>query len=315
MGNKQKLQKLNQDLLHTIVDHWEGRHTFSDYSQFLKEYQGYGEKLLLEQEEEDDQVGSNNNENGGVSAVSDGNSAKSNSQPASLSFGASAPATSQPAASSFSFGGTAAPPAPPPAAASSFSFGESAPAPTPVGTFSFASKTSAPAAAGASSAPSFSFGASSGGAAPSSSASSFASSAPLNNDDPTSNPDDGKVEKIEAEENTEEEILYEVRAKHIKFVDSSWKKYGAGVLRLYKHKATGKHRMVIRNEIGKVQFNVGVSKGMTFEKIIKNTKKGKACFVKFVAVEDVSKGLESFMLQVKPDAVDKLHETLEGMVA
>ena len=87
------------------------------------------------------------------------------------------------------------------------------------------------------------------------------------------------------------------------------------MLRLYRHKTTSKQRIVIRNEIGKVQFNVAVSKGMTFEKVINSTKKGKATFVKFLACEDPEKGLETFMIQVKPESVDKLHSTLEGMVA
>ena len=109
--------------------------------------------------------------------------------------------------------------------------------------------------------------------------------------------------------------MYQVRAKHMKFENKTWKKFGAGILRLYRHKTTSKHRMVIRNEIGKVQFNVGVSRGMTFEKIIKDGKQGKATFAKFFAVEDASKGPEAFMLQVKPDCLDKLHETLTNMVA
>jgi len=123
------------------------------------------------------------------------------------------------------------------------------------------------------------------------------------------------VDKVEQEENADEEVLHEVRAKHIKFENNAWKKYGTGVLRLYRHNVTSKHRMVIRNEIGKVQFNVGVSRGMKFEKVVKDTKRGKNAFVKFYAVEDAGRGMESFMLQVKPESVDKLHETLEGMVA
>lgn len=248
----------------------------TDYSHFLKEYQEHAENL---QEEDDD--GSNTIEATTETAPT---VTKINSQPAS-SWAAPDPS---PAAKPFSMGASAAPPA---------------------GTFSFASKPAADAPA----APSFSFG-----ATPSSSAGSAPSTATTsngNNDEPISNPDNGNVvEKVEQEENAEEEILLEVRAKHIKSENGKWKKYGAGVLRLYRHKVTSKCRMVIRNEIGKVQFNVGVSKGMKFEKVIKDTKKGKAAFVKFGAVEDASKGLESFMLQVKPDCVDKLHKTLEGMV-
>lgn len=101
----------------------------------------------------------------------------------------------------------------------------------------------------------------------------------------------------------------------MKLENGKWKKYGTGVLRLYRHKTTSKQRMVIRNEIGKVQFNVAVSKGMTFEKKIVSSKKGKATFVRFVACEDPDKGLESFMIQTKAESLDKLHSTLEGMVA
>lgn len=117
------------------------------------------------------------------------------------------------------------------------------------------------------------------------------------------------------EENEVEETLYQVRAKHMKLEDNQWKRYGTGVLRLYRHKTTAKHRMVIRNEIGSVQFNVGVYKGMAFEKVIKDGKKGKSTFVKFTALEDESRGLEHFMVQVKPECLDMLYETLTSMAA
>lgn len=160
--------------------------------------------------------------------------------------------------------------------------------------------------AGATSAPPLSFGgppaAAAGGASPAAG-------------DAASNAENGNVEKVEPEENAEEETLHEVRAKLVRSEAGQWKKYGAGILRLYRHRKTGKGRMVIRNQIGKVQFNVGVSRGMTFEKVTKSTKKGEAAYVKFAAVEDASKGLEQCMLQVKPACLEKLHATLEGMVA
>ncbi|KAL7531473.1 hypothetical protein ACHAXR_004064 [Thalassiosira sp. AJA248-18] len=306
-GKKEMIRQLNENLLNTIVDHWEGRMFTQNYSHFMKEYQEHESMLNLE----DGEGGSD----GAIKSTSGSGTSTT------LKLTLTSKNNSQPAASSFSFGTGAAAPNPPPAAAAAkpFSMMGASSSPTaapPTGSFSFTSKPTAPPAAGASSsAPSFSFGAPSssstftGGGAPSSTATT------TNGADPTSsNPDDGKVEKVEQEENTEEEILHEVRAKHIKFENKQWKKYGAGVLRLYRHKQTSKHRMVIRNEIGKVQFNVGVSKGMKFEKIIKDSKKGKAAFVKFFAVEDASKGLENFMLQVKPGDLDKLHEILEGMV-
>lgn len=269
--------------MQTIVDHWEGHLRTCDYSQFMKEYLQHMENIECEMENEAPAVDH-------TSTANPTTTSKSDTQPTSSlwSFGGAAP---PPAAKSFSFPVTAAP-APPAASA-------------PAGTFSFTSKP-AP----------FSFGAPPS-ATPTFTTAQTAASGGGNDDeeDPTSNPDDGKVEKVEQEDNTEEEILHEVRAKHMKFEDKKWKKYGAGVLRLYRHKTTSKHRMVIRNEIGKVQFNVGISKGMTFEKIIKDGKQGKATFAKFIAIEDARKGPEPFMLQVKPDCLDKLHETLMSMVA
>lgn len=268
-------------LMQTIVDHWEGRLRTCDYSQFMKDYQKHMENIECEMENE---------------ASSVDHSSDANLKTVSKNI-------SQSASSSWSFGGAAPPPAVKP-----FSFSAmGAPSPTAAsvsaGTSLFSSKP-------------ISFGAPPS-ATPTIVSSQTAANGDGNNDDedPTSNPDDGKVDKVEQEDNTEEEILHEVRAKHLKFEDKKWKKFGAGVLRLYRHKTTSKHRMVIRNEIGKVQFNVAISKGMTFEKIIKDGKQGKATFAKFVAVEDASRGPEAFMLQVKPDCLDKLHDTLTRMVA
>lgn len=280
-------------LMQTIVDHWEAPMRTCDYSQFMKDYQKHKENIEFDMENEAASMDRSYEEAPSMDRSSDSNLktvSKNITQSASLSW---------------SFGDAA-----PPSAVKPFSFPVmGAPTPNaasaPAGTFSFSSISNT----------SISFG------APSLATSTIESSqsAPNgdgNNDDedPTSNPDDGKVEKIELEDNTEEEILHEVRAKHLKFEDKKWKKFGAGVLRLYRHKTTSKHRMVIRNEIGKVQFNVAISKGMTFEKIIKDGKQGKATFAKFFAVEDASRGPEAFMLQVKPDCLDKLHDALTRIV-
>lgn len=289
-----KIRLLNENFMHNIVKHYEGGMVLQEFTPFLREYQEKGERLQLEDGERTNGIEASSA--AGNSTVTTAlSTSKENSQPAS----------------SWSFGGAAPAPAP---AAKPFSMAASAPAAPPAGTFSFTSKPAAGPANGASSAaPAFSFGGLSSSSSVASAPSATGSNG--NNDDPTSNPDDGKVDKVEQEENADEEVLHEVRAKHIKFENKAWKKYGTGVLRLYRHRVTSKHRMVIRNEIGKVQFNVGVSKGMKFEKVIKDTKKGKVAYVKFFAVEDASKGMENFMLQVKPEAVDKLHKTLEGMVA
>jgi len=266
-----------------IVDHWEGRAYSQNYSSFLEEYRGHKERLQLDDGDVPDEIkgdGTSTDSSVGISSAPNG--------------------SIQPAASSLSFGA--------PSMASSGAASQTS------RIFSFGEKTAGPMNS-KSATPVFPFNgpSSSIGGVPSSAVSS--SNDNCNGADPTSNPDDGKLEKVKKEENSEEEILHEFRAKHMKFENKEWKRYGVGVLRLYRHKTTSKQRMVIRNELGKVQFNVGVSKGMKFEKKIKSGKKGKAAFVKFCAIEDVNKGLESFMLQVKPESVEKLHEALEAMVA
>jgi len=296
---------LNTILLQTIQDHWNGGHKFSDYSGFLKQYQDHAQTLIdLEEANEENEaavpsatVDSTSTSNGNTQSTS------------SFSFGGATSTTSGSTAKPFSM---SVPVQQPPAAASK-------------PPFSFTAQPSS-SAAPAPAALSFSFGASSA-TSTAKSASLFSAPTPANtttqattpaatsnDDDPTSNPDDGKIEKIESEENTEEDTLYEVRAKHMKIENGGWKKYGTGVLRVYKHKQTSKHRVVIRNSIGKVQFNVAISKGMKFDKVTKDGKKGKSTFVSFGAVEDVAKGMESFMIQVKPESVDALHDALSKTV-
>lgn len=281
-----------------IVDHWNGGHTFGDYSSWMKQYLAHAASLReMEDEDGEDEDASNDDDTAGNSSAT----SNSNSKPApSFSFGAPAPAPAT-GNSGFSFGGTA--PAPAAAAAKPFSFTAkqpegAAPAPPPSLSFSF----------GGASKPSASLFPPSSGAPPAAAASNDNNG--NNDDDPTSNPDDGKIDKIEQEENTEETVLHEVRAKHVKMENGAWKKYGTGVLRVYKHNQTMKHRMVIRNEIGKVQFNVAIYDGMKFDKVIKDTKKGKSTYVSFSAVEDSEKGLESFMIQVKAEYLDKLFDAL-----
>jgi len=297
---------LNRILLQTIQDHWNGGHKFSDYSGFLKQYQDHAQTLIDLEEAND-----NNGENEAAvpSATVDSTSTSSNGNTqstSSFSFGGATSTTSDSTAKPFSM---SVPVQQPPAAA--------------LKPFSFTAQPSS-SAAPAPAALSFSFGGSSATStaksaslfsAPSTTTQKTAQATPASNDDdPTSNPDDGKIEKIESEENTEEDTLYEVRAKHMKIENGAWKKYGTGVLRVYKHKQTSKHRVVIRNSIGKVQFNVAISKGMKFDKVIKDGKKGKSTFVSFGAVEDVAKGMESFMIQVKPESVDALHDALSKTV-
>ncbi|KAL3756859.1 hypothetical protein ACHAWU_005121 [Discostella pseudostelligera] len=188
--------------------------------------------------------------------------------------------------------------------------------PQPTSSSWLLSGATAPAAA-PSSTPTFSFGATTTTTTYSHTVSSVGGGLEQNEEeeDPTANPEDGKVEFVERMENIEEEVLYEVRAIPLKKEVDKWTKREKGALRVYRHKVTRTHRMVVRDECGKVHFNVAVSSGMRFEKVETNGKGGKkVTYVLFGAVEEESKGMEMFMLQVKPESLDELHTLLTSLV-
>jgi hypothetical protein len=295
-----EIRDLNIVLWQTIIDHYEGGQKAADYSGFLKEYLKHAEKIQEEYEaavEEEDRL-SNESKPAASSVTSEGTSTSNQPQPASSSwslFGATAPAAAP--------SSTDRPSVP-------FSFSATGPS-SSTPSFSFGATTSA--VSTNSSAPTFSFGATT--SAPSTTSAHGGDEENEEDDDPTANPDDGEVEFVERAENTEEEVLYEVRAIPLKKENNEWKKRATGALRVYRHKITRTHRMAVRNEYGKVHFNVAVSSGMKFEKVEKNGKGGKkVTYVRFLAVEEESKGGELFMLQVKPESLDEFHYLLTSLV-
>ena len=87
----------------------------------------------------------------------------------------------------------------------------------------------------------------------------------------------------------------------------------SGMCRLYKHKTTSKHRLVLRNAIGKVQLNVAISSGMTFTKELKDAKKGKRAFVKFTGIEDVNEGPRPIVFEVGAHDLDEFYSKLVAL--
>ena len=161
-------------------------------------------------------------------------------------------------------------PAPAPAAPKFAGFAAKPPSDAPAPSFSFVGGTSsAPAPA-----PSFNFGGKSSVAAPAPAAPAFSfpsasapapASAPGENSDAMPKEDPTQLGK---EENTEEDLLLEIRTKYYRFKKGDgWKDRGVGILKCMKHKTSGACRIVMRNSIGKVGLNVAVGKGMEFEKV------------------------------------------------
>lgn len=116
--------------------------------------------------------------------------------------------------------------------------------------------------------------------------------------------------EILREKNEKEEVVFEARSKYLKMTDKKWKAYSSGVLRLYKSKVSdSSKKIVLRNDSGRVQLNLGIYKGMTFTKAVQKTKG----YVGFAAVADEKAGLEKFQLMVKLEDLDPLFESLKGL--
>jgi hypothetical protein len=113
--------------------------------------------------------------------------------------------------------------------------------------------------------------------------------------------------------NEDEEELFECRAKYRKFIEEEkvWKSYSVGILRVSKSKSNGSSKLVIRDAtVGKVQFNVGVAKGMMVKEPQKSKGKGN---IFFVAIQDPKVGPEKFLLVVKAEDADGLYASMKSI--
>jgi len=121
---------------------------------------------------------------------------------------------------------------------------------------------------------------------------------------------------VERVQDSEWICKYEVRAKYYRKVESDWKSFGSGDLRLEQHKTeSGKNRMVVRNSVGKVHLNLLIPKDMPLSKREQKDKKGQTkCFINLVAVKDAEKGAEQFMIQVRPPDLEKTYGVIESFV-
>lgn len=301
-----RVKELNTGFFQWIKAAWEAGYRAEDWSSSFAVYEAKIKAIEAEIEPEDDNAPAAESSNNVITPAA----SPPATQPA-FSFRAPAPApTAKSEAPKPLFGGSSAPA--PPAPSTSFSFRgapSSATTAPSAGSFSFGFGASAPAPAPEAPKQSFSFG-----SIPPPSNPTTSNNGTNDDDDPTANPDDGKIEEVEQEKNEEEDVLFEIKAKPMKSVDGEWKKYGAGVCRLYKHKTTKKHRIVTRNTIGKVQFNVSISADMKpFDKVLKDGKKGKLAFIKFSGMESAAEGVRVMMLQVTPEEIDRFHSILNGI--
>eukprot|EP00549_Striatella_unipunctata_P025440 CAMPEP_0118723740 /NCGR_PEP_ID=MMETSP0800-20121206/32171_1 /TAXON_ID=210618 ORGANISM="Striatella unipunctata, Strain CCMP2910" /NCGR_SAMPLE_ID=MMETSP0800 /ASSEMBLY_ACC=CAM_ASM_000638 /LENGTH=105 /DNA_ID=CAMNT_0006632199 /DNA_START=153 /DNA_END=470 /DNA_ORIENTATION=- len=93
-----------------------------------------------------------------------------------------------------------------------------------------------------------------------------------------------------------------------------WKQYGSGNLRLYRHRTDkSKRRMVLRNNVGKVQFNVSIYPNMRFDMNTKNKGGSIKKYITFSAVEDPKEGPKLVMFLVGKDVADELFGHLQAL--
>jgi hypothetical protein len=187
----------------------------------------------------------------------------------------------------------------------------------PVVPFSFATPSSS---TGSTSTPTFSFGKPVATLPP---AAAVPTPAPAASNNANANDDDAPVPAEEATAPLEKadvdwEELLEVNVRFHRMArgKKDWSKAVKGPLKVQEHKSNSSRRIVMRDGAGKVLLNVGISKGMSFEK---NTEpptkpgKGPRTTVRFMGLESNERGPETFLIICRPDMLDEFHGKLEEL--
>jgi len=130
-------------------------------------------------------------------------------------------------------------------------------------------------------------------------------------------------EKVLRNSNDTDEILHEVPCKLYGYstADKEWKDTGKGTFRITRDAKTQKQRMLVRNQIGRINFNAAFFAGMKVEQVQKKIK-----FAAFVTVEDTTMGadgkaapprteMKNFMIQLKAEDVDATLKKMQSGIA
>jgi hypothetical protein len=130
-------------------------------------------------------------------------------------------------------------------------------------------------------------------------------------------------EKVLRNANDTDEILHEVPCKLYGYsvADKEWKDTGKGTFRITRDVKTNKQRMLVRNQIGRINFNASFFSGMKVEQVQKKIK-----FAAFVTVEDSTMGpdgkaaaprteMKNFMIQLKAEDVDATLKKMQNGIA
>jgi hypothetical protein len=129
--------------------------------------------------------------------------------------------------------------------------------------------------------------------------------------------------RVAEEVNTEEEIVFKLSARPFRLHSTgdsglSWIRSDKGSLKIYRHKTTGKTRLVQRNPVGTVKLNVAIKNGIQcLERVqvpVRTRRKARKAKVaevlQFFVVAEAGSGVECFLLKVHPHNLGLLYEKL-----
>jgi hypothetical protein len=95
-----------------------------------------------------------------------------------------------------------------------------------------------------------------------------------------------------------------------------WTSMAAGSVRIEQHNSEENcHRLVLRNDLGNVQLNVKLAKGIVLSEKEQKGKSGLFKFILFTAVRDVAKGAEKFALKTSLEDYGRLFQAMKDATA
>ena len=139
---------------------------------------------------------------------------------------------------------------------------------------------------------------------------------PEKDDDGDAGGEDDEADAVLEAANSDYEVLYKTRTKILHVRKNMYIK---GLLKLEKHKETGKNRLVVRDEtVGRVKMNTAITKGMPVEKaIVPATKKKKATpivLIKAIFDENTKDEPEDFKIITSQQEHENLYNELQKLV-
>jgi len=110
-------------------------------------------------------------------------------------------------------------------------------------------------------------------------------------------------------DDTDEVLLLKMRATLFTRVDRTWAKKAKGTLHVYKAKSNNEIRWIeLKNSDNECILNLLVEQMINLHKLVKESTKGTCAYIKY-SIEK-GKEIETWLLQVMPQHLDKLYSTL-----